>query len=168
MLTASIKFDSAFLAEVLRRYRQQHMTARTVLICKLVVLVVLIPSVVEMFLIRYSAVGLVLATLGVLFFLIRPVLEWFTARSFKKSPFYDEEIQIEITDDGYHATSPRQDVMLKWSAFTKVDHFRDGFLLYQGPQVCNWLPLSSLHDPSEAKALEELLRAKIPRYRVVG
>jgi len=88
-------------------------------------------------------------------------------RSFKKSPYLDDDVVIEFTDAGFHAHSSKQDTKLQWSAFTKVAHFSDGFLLFQGPKFFNWIPFSSLESPSQAVELATLLRSKITEHKVV-
>ncbi len=88
-------------------------------------------------------------------------------KSFQQSPFRDELLRIELRDDGFHAKGDISTVDLHWSAFTKVVHFEDGFLLFQGPQVANWIPVRYLEDAAALADLEALLDANIAEHKVV-
>jgi len=167
MPTASIKFTSDFLIAALQRYRRQHRGKYVGLAIKLVALALLAPLAIWMFWHGHVVIALFFAALSIFMFLAHHVDYWFARRSFRKSPYRDEDVTIEFSDAGFHARSPKQDTKLQWSAFTRVSHFRDGFLLFQGPKFCNWIPLSSLSSPSEAAELETLLRSKIQDHRIV-
>ena len=84
----------------------------------------------------------------------------------RKSPYENDELTIQISEDGYHATSSKQDVKLQWNAFTRVAHFSDGFLLFQGPKMFNWIPFCSLA-PSEIAEVERLLKKHIQEHEIV-
>jgi hypothetical protein len=167
MPTASIKFTSDFLIEAFRRYRRQHRGRYVGLAIKLLALVLLAPIAVFMFWQEHVLFGVFFAALGVFMFFAHHVDYWLARRSFRKSPYRDEDMIIEFSDAGFHARSPKQDTRLQWSAFTRVAHFRDGFLLFQGPRFFNWIPVSSLGSPSQAAELAALLRSKIAEHRIV-
>ena len=93
---------------------------------------------------------------------------WIARRSLRKSPYCDEVITVEMTEADMHSRSARHEARLQWSAFTKAVHFPDGFLLFQGPKACNWIPLASLADPSQAVELEAILRSRIAEYQEMG
>lgn len=167
MPTASIKFTSDYLIEALQRYRRQHRGRYFDLTIKLLALVILVPLAIWSFWHGYIAFAVFFMALGVLMFIAHHADYWLVRRSFRKSPFRDEDATLEFTEAGLHARSPKRDIKIQWSAFTKVAHFRDGFLLLQGPWHFNWIPLSSLAAPSEADELEAILRAKIHEHRMV-
>lgn len=83
-----------------------------------------------------------------------------------KSPFNGEELTIKFDEEGFHASSSKQDVKLRWGVFTRVAHFSDGFLLFQGPALFNWIPFSAV-EHSEIPDLEALLREHIKEHKIV-
>jgi hypothetical protein len=85
-------------------------------------------------------------------------------RSLKKSPWTGSRMNTTLSEDGMHITSDKSDVFLKWSAFTKALRFNDGFLLFQGPRVFNWLPKSALTEGSE-QDVDSLLKENIKNYK---
>lgn len=85
---------------------------------------------------------------------------FFLKRRLKKSPFYRDDIQVELSDSGVCVSSARSQTALQWSAFTKARRLSDGFLVFVGPTVFFWWPDAAL----TAGALDEvkrLLEAKI-------
>ena len=149
------------------RYRRQHRGRRIGFLIKLFALALLAPITVWMFWKEQIVIGLFFTMLSVFMFFAHHIDYWLARRSFRKSPFRDDEVTIEFSDAGVHALSPKQDSKLQWSVFTKVAHFRDGFLLFQGPKFFNWIPQSSLGSSSQVAELEALLRSKIVEHRVV-
>lgn len=83
-----------------------------------------------------------------------------------KSPFRNDQLTIQLDEEGFHAFSSKQDVKLSWEVFTRVAHFRDGFLLFQGPKMFNWIPFSSL-DHCDIAELDALLRRKVQEHKIV-
>ncbi|MBX3734944.1 MAG: YcxB family protein [Verrucomicrobiae bacterium] len=167
MPTASIKFTSDYLIAAFQRYRRQHRGRYVGLAIKLLALALLAPLAFWMFWQEHLVIGGLFAALSVFMFFAHHVDYWLARRSFTKSPYRDEDVLIEFTDAGFHARSPKQDTKLQWSAFTKVAHFRDGFLLFQGPKFFNWIPFSSLGSPSQAAELSAFLRSKISEHKIV-
>lgn len=167
MPTASIKFTSDFLIEAFQRYRRQHRGRYVGLAIKLLALAGLAPIAIWMFWQGHIVIGILFAALSVFMFFAHHIDFWLARRSFRKSPYRDEDVTIELTEAGFHARSPKQDTKLQWSAFTKVAHFKDGFLLFQGPSFFFWIPLSSLAGASEAGELQAILRSKISEHKIV-
>lgn len=167
MPTASIKFTSDFLITAFQRYRRQHRGRYIGLAIKLLALSLLAPLAFLMFWQGHIVIGVFFAVLSVFMFLAHHVDYWLARRSFTKSPYRDEDVLIEFTDAGVHTCSPTQDTKLQWYAFTKVAHFRDGFLLFQGPNCFTWIPFSSLGSPLQAAELSALLRSKITEQKIV-
>jgi len=167
MPTASIKFTSDHLVAALQRYRQQHRGRHVGLVIKLFALVILAP--IALWLLRegYIMTGVLFLALCPFVFVAHHLDYWLARRSFSKSPYRDQDVTIEFTDQSFHSRSPKEDCKLQWSVFTKVVHFRDGFLLFQGPRSCSWIPLASLGNPAQAVELDALLRAKITEHKVV-
>ena len=87
-----------------------------------------------------------------------------TRRAFVSSPHFHEELTFQLTDAGFHTQSQIQETRLQWSVFQKVVYFDDGYLLFQGPTVFNWLPCSAFFEGTNFTELESLLRSKIPQH----
>ena len=168
MPTANIEYTPDFVVAAWRQYRRQHRSRHVGLVIKLMALAVLSPLTLWMFWYGHVLVGLCLAAVSVFAFFTHRVDCWRVRRSAGKSPHCDEHCTIELTDAGLHSRSSKAETKLQWSAFTKVVHFTDGFMLFQGPQLFHWIPLSSLNAPSEAVELETLLRSKVQEHRIIG
>lgn len=167
MPCASIKCASDYLIAAFQRYRRQHRARHVRLAIKFFAIALLLPVAVWNYLqAKYSDAALG-AALSVVVFFAHHVDYWLVRRSLKQSPYRDEDVLIEFNDAGFHARSPKQDTQLQWAAFTMVAHFRDGFLLFQGPRVFNWIPISSLGSASQAAELSALLRSKISDHRII-
>jgi hypothetical protein len=92
---------------------------------------------------------------------------WYALRSFRQSPFCNELVRIEFDDRGFHGRGEIGNVDLAWVVFIKVVHFRDGFLLFQGSNVVNWIPVRYLEGPDTVVELEALLREKIENHKII-
>lgn len=94
----------------------------------------------------------------------RRIEEWLIRRRFRKSPYRDERIRIELSPDGLSARGEISNAQLTWAAFTAARRLVDGFLLYQGPGVCNWLPFNALSQGT-VEEVEDLIRRNVSGYR---
>ena len=92
---------------------------------------------------------------------------WLSRRSFKKSVFANEPYVVELTDEGFHAKSSKEDSKLSWLLFTKVAHFKDGVLLFREMRAVNWLPFSAMTNSGQTAELEALLRSKIKTHLII-
>lgn len=84
----------------------------------------------------------------------------------KKSPFFNNNISVKIDQDGLHNSDNHSNLDLSWSAITKSRKFCDGFMLFTGPNIYNWLPDSSLM-PGEKDQLEKIAEKHIIDYKFV-
>ena len=167
MPTATIDFNSDFLIEMLKRYRRQHSDRRLGLIIKILGVIVLTPVAVSLFWQGLIWLGLFISAWIILIFAAHLVDYWLARRAFVKSPFRNQLLTIEFTEDGFHALSPIEDTKLQWCVFTEVVHFPDGVLLFKGPKVFNWIPFSSISDAQQIQELENLLREKVAKHRII-
>lgn len=94
-----------------------------------------------------------------------PIDAWLMRRRFRKSPFRDENYQFVLSDDGAHVVSQNSDTRIAWAVFTKARQFSDGFLLFQGPGLFNWLPDSAAFTPACLAEAEQLIRAHVTDFR---
>ena len=114
----------------------------------------------------YNLILMPSVVLGVLIALLAlgPRLDyWFMKRRFRRSPFYNNEMHISLTPNGYAASSTYSRVEVAWGALTKARRFPDGFLVFSGPQVCYWWPDTSLTGGTVAE-VENLLKQHVAEY----
>src|SRR5438477_12311745 len=104
---------------MLQRYRRQQRARFLHLGTRLLLFTLLEINAVWMLWHEQIVAGLFLAVVGGTMLLAQRVQNWITRWSFRKSPYRDEHLTIELTDEGYRAHSPKQDVRLNWSVFTK-------------------------------------------------
>jgi hypothetical protein len=96
-----------------------------------------------------------------------PIDAWIVRRRFRKSPFHDDEIVFSISERGSHVVGRNSETLVGWANFTKARRFKDGLLLFQGPNVVNWLPDVAASDAGAVKNAQEMARLHIPDYREV-
>jgi hypothetical protein len=88
-----------------------------------------------------------------------PIDSWLLRQRFRKSPYYNDDISLSLTEEGLHGIGRTSEMRLGWALFTKARRFNDGLLLFQGPHVFHWLPdsaASSLSDLAEAERLAQV------------
>ncbi|MBI4746934.1 MAG: YcxB family protein [Acidobacteria bacterium] len=168
MIKASFTFSDDFLIEANRRYRQQKRILgikTSFLISLLFLLILAFPSI--MFF-RLGKPQLCIVLLPFLFLasfqrlIEEKIIRW----RFVSSPYRNDRLTIEFSEDGFHGWSEIQNSTLHWGVFSKVVQFKDGFLLFQGPNLCNWIPITSLANPNQVSELLDLLKRKIPKFEI--
>ncbi len=168
MPKATIKLTPEHVATALARYNRQSPAGLAVLALKAIGIVLF--GLLALFALaggRLLHMGFYVA-LGVIVLFIDRTGSWRLQRSVEESPYRDKDIEMEFTGDGVHIRSELDDKTIEWNAFARVVHFPDGFLLFEGPSKCHWIPVSSLAGPQQAGELAALLREKIPLHRTVG
>jgi hypothetical protein len=84
----------------------------------------------------------------------------------RKSPHINEYVEITLSENGFQAVSSKSETKAKWSIFTKAVAFRDGFMLFQGPRLYNWLPSNKISEGNIEKLID-LIRTNIQTYKVI-
>lgn len=84
-------------------------------------------------------------------------------RRLRKSPFYEDEINILVSEEGMSFETPRSQTSLKWSAFTSATRVAHGFLAFTDPKSAHWLPDSALTSGAPAD-VEFLFRKNIVAF----
>ena len=163
---ANIRYNADFLAEAFKRYRRQHSARYFILAVKAIGVLILLPGSIFAFSAKDTEPALICLTFLILIFFSGAIEKWNIGRSLAKSPYNNDDLRIEFTEAGFHAFSAKQDVKLAWPIFNRVAHFKDGFLLFQGPKIFNWVPFSSL-EPGTVEELETLLRTHITQHKIV-
>ena len=166
MIKLNFKFDDQFLIDGFKRYRRQHSIRNTWFVLKIILSIVfIILSVFSAYhgdnkLIFFFAVVVIIMLFGnqIDYLIIK-------YRS-RKSPHVNENVEITLSEKGFHAVSSKSETKAKWSIFTKAVAFRDGFLLFQGPRLFNWLPSNKISE-GNIENLIGLIKANIQKYKVI-
>jgi hypothetical protein len=167
MTEASVRFTEDFVVDALRHYRLQHRARRPILVLKALMTLLLAGLATVGFFHGPFVLGLLFVGLCLLVVYGHHIDLWLARRSLRRWAFRDETVAISFTDEGFCAKSPKQETMLRWPAFTRVVHFRDGFLLFHGPSSFHWIPVSALVGSTALARLTQLLNAKIPEHRII-
>jgi hypothetical protein len=159
-----ITFSEPFLIEMVRRYRRSKTLARYATLLKAFLGVCLVGLIVICVLVKTYVGASVLSVFLALLILAHRLDEWFVRRRFRKSPYRDERIRIQRSADGLTANGTKSNVQLSWAVFTGARRLEDGFLLFQGPGVFNWLPITAMTEGTAEKA-EELIRTNVSDHK---
>lgn len=166
-LTARVLFTSEHLIETLTRYRSQHLGRR---IWKwfryAAALVFLIVAVIGFFIPQYGASVFMLA-LAIFMFFPHKIDDFLAQRNFRKSPHYNTQQMILLSDGGLYSKSEVQESTLKWTAFSRAVIFRDGVLMFQGPKTVHWLPDRAFERERDALDLRKLVESKLPTNQAI-
>lgn len=169
-ISYNLRFDSDFLTEATMRYRRQHGSRRLIIAVKTSAAFLLIALTVWLFVNKSYGVAAFFVPLIFLLAFGHHLDLWWVRRRFQKSPYAneDEDLRVEISDEGFQAKSPKQDTKLTWAVFTKVVHFQDGFLLFQGPHFFNWIPVRLLKDAGQVELLGQLSKARVSKHQIIS
>ncbi|RTZ59256.1 MAG: hypothetical protein DSZ32_05560 [Gammaproteobacteria bacterium] len=96
-----------------------------------------------------------------------PIDAMIAKNRFKKSPYCHDKIKITLTDRGMEASGTNSQISVDWPMFTKARRFDDGFLLFQGPHLFNWLPDEKAESAASVKTALELVRENVVDYSYV-
>ncbi len=159
-------FGEDFLIQGFQKYRKQHGTRCVFIAIKSVASILLVALVAFAVAHRIWGLTIFLIALVILIFNGHRMDFWLFKRRFRKSPYRNENIIITLTADGFHAVGLKSNSKLTWAAFTKARRFRDGFLLFQGPGLFNWLPDAALAAGAAAE-VAYLIEANVKDYKIV-
>jgi YcxB-like protein len=176
MVVVTFRYTDAHFLQAQRRFRRQSRDWRAGCVARLLLaammLSIFIGTIVLAVKDRHLSGNTLIGLAALLFIVILSVMgghlvEWRLLRAFRQSPYRDELLQIEFRDDGFYAMGERSAVSLRWSVFTKVVHFRDGFLLFQGPGLVNWIPVRHFENPEAVAEVAALLRDNIENHQII-
>ncbi|MEM1293997.1 MAG: YcxB family protein [Verrucomicrobiota bacterium] len=146
------KFEFTFTEEhFLTIFQKRAQISKQALVFKILRILLLVPLAFLFYatLQTGETILMVVIILIALLLLFSKVIErWMLIQSFRNSPFRNEQISIQLTDEGYIGEGTVGSTKLGWTAFTKAVRFEDGLLLFQGPGLNNWLPFSTLVEGS--------------------
>lgn len=160
-IRARIQITPEFIVESLRRHRLQRKHGFAWMCFRLFGAAVFFACAVGGLLISNFFVFAFCLAFGLAAVFPTKIDDLLAAYNMRKSPYNGEDLNIFISDLGYHAVSELQDVTLKWGSFTHWVRFDDGALIYRGPKSFHWLPQSSLIVSSDLNALFLLLESKL-------
>ena len=147
-----------------RRYRASGKNARFVAILKGFLGLCLVGLIVLCALAKiYWGVAFIATFLTLLVF-ARRLDEWVIGRRFRKSPYHDEHVRIQLSTEGLTTTTTKSSAQHSWAVFTKACRLADGFLLFHVPDIFNWLPIRAITEGTAEEA-EELIRANVADYK---
>lgn len=168
MPRATLVYTSEYLLEAHHRYHQQGAAKFFFLAAKVLGIAFFIPQAVWNFEQGRQTNAMISIGMILLFWFLHSIVSWFAQWSFQKRPYYGQTLVVEFSDEGFYGRAETMEIRLPWPAFRKVVHFRDGFLIFQGPKSFNWIPVTALENPSQTAELEALLRTKIPRHKIIA
>jgi len=166
MTILKIKLDDHFFLESFKRYRRQHAFRNIWLILKVFFVAIFsILAIVSVFHSDYKLIAFFAAV--IILILNGHKIDYLILRSrFRKSPFINDQAEINISAEGFHELSNKSESRSLWSVFTKAVVFRDGFLLFQGPALFHWLPAKNITQGS-AQELNQLIQNNVKEYKVI-
>ncbi len=163
-----IQADEVFFTSAFQRHYKQHALSRFFSTIRAMGIIVFTLCAMTAAVQKYWLPAFVTLGLALLILLSRKLDHFWLLWNLKKSPFWDEETVMEISDVGLKTSSNKGNADLAWQAFTRALRFPDGFLLYQGPSVFYWLPDSTLAEGFNAQDTEAVLRKHIANFRVIN
>jgi hypothetical protein len=92
-----------------------------------------------------------------------PIHKWILRKRFRKSPYYNDEIVLTLSDDGIHAVGKQSEIRFGWPIVAKVRRFSDGLMVFQGPHIYHWLPNHATDAAGVAHA-ERLLKLHVKDF----
>jgi uncharacterized protein YhhL (DUF1145 family) len=166
MIKYNFKIDDKFIIDGFKRYRRQHALRSTWLFSKIFLTIFfIILSVISIYHGDYNLLLFIAIVIAFMHFGHR--IEYLIIRRrLRKTPHFNENIEIALSESGYHSFSSKAEARAKWSIFTKVVAFRDGLLLFQGPRLYHWLPTAKILEGA-VENLVDLVKTNIENYSVI-
>lgn len=166
MVKYNFKVDDQFLVDGFKRFRRQHSIRNSWFVLKIFLsFVFIILTIVSIYHGDYKLVYFFTAVIVLMLFGHK--LDYlFIKYSSRKSPNINEDYEIILNENGFQAVSSKSETKAKWSIFTKAVAFHDGFLLFQGPRLFNWLPSDKISE-GNIENLIDLIKANIQKYKII-
>jgi hypothetical protein len=86
-------------------------------------------------------------------------------RKFRSSPYRNDDVMVLLSDTGVQITGLQSEMRLSWPLVTKAIRFADGLLLFQGPNVFNWLPDYAATTPQGIPEAIRLVMKHVRNFR---
>ena len=83
---------------------------------------------------------------------------------FRSDPKFQEEYQLNFSDEGIQFRTSQIDALLQWSLYSKVLEDERFYLLIYGKQMISVIPKRAFSDEYQEAAFREMLRRNVPDY----
>jgi hypothetical protein len=164
MTTFEFILSESFLIEAFRRARRCNAFTKYAVGLKIVLGLCLLGLILYSLQGRLYGVTMVLTLFLLLLIFGYHIDERMICRRFRKSPYRDERVKMELSENGLAATGDKSNVQSSWAVITSARQFDDGFLLFQGPGVYNWLPVSAIVAGNEQE-VDDLIKTHVSDYK---
>ncbi len=168
VITSRFRFTPEHLIETLDRFRSQR-AGRGLWrwFRRFAAMIFLLVAIVGLLVPQFWASAFMVA-LTIFMFFPHKIDDFLATRNFKRSPHYNAEQTLFLSENGLRTESEIENADMKWAAFSKAVIFEDGVLLYRGTNMVNWIPDESLDGNDAAFRLRTLLGAKLPTNQAVN
>ncbi len=166
-IKAQIIHNEAFLRDSLMHARESKWTFRlwARIVFGAIYVMLIFTGIVALW--KGDVIGVFFLIFGCVGLLIPRLQIAFAVKNVRKSPFYNNVIKIVFSDIGLIGKQETADVVLKWPVFTNAIEFTDGILLFQGPNIFNWIPKTALENQDDYGRLLAFVKSKIAKYKVL-
>jgi hypothetical protein len=86
-------------------------------------------------------------------------------RRMQSSPYRNDQVVFSVSEQGVYVVGRHSEMRLAWPLLTKAVRFDDGWLLFQGPYVVNWLPDSAATAADTVAVATRLIKEHVRDYR---
>jgi hypothetical protein len=163
MLSAEFIYSEDFLNEALLHHGKTKTSRKVFSATKVVCLVLLLGLSALMFVDSKFIGGAIFIGFSALLIFSRSIDGYFVTRRFRKSPYWNSRIKMLLDESGVSTVSELGTTSLRWNAFTAAIGLKEGFLLYQGPGVFNWLPTRFFTQPDRTQ-IADFLKSQVKKY----
>ena len=108
--------------------------------------------------------GVGLIPVSAFLFFSHKLVERGERQKFCNSPNCDRVVSLHFSSDAMYWLSETSQATIKWNEFSRAVFFRDGVLLFQGPNVVHWVP-DDLFTHGEAFSLRQFISTKVDTRR---
>ncbi len=166
MTVYEIEVSQEFVIQGYRRYRRTRRLARVIGGARWVFAALFFGVTI---LAVVTAAYAVAAVLGLPVFLLgfgNRLDEVIVARRFRKSPYWGDRVRVVLSEEGFDGKGVASSTQISWKIFTVARRFTDGWILFQGQGLYNWLPDDCLVEGSQEE-IGALIRSKVGNCREV-
>lgn len=96
---------------------------------------------------------------GIAIILIQPFLRWLSIISFQKLPAANKPVRWTISAERLTTEVEGNRSSFDWRSIIKARESKHGFLLFPGPRLGHWLPMSAFASDTEKEQLRSWIQA---------
>lgn len=165
-IRAAIVFNEGHIIESIARNRELRQNWLSFAYNYGIVFILIVAIILIAVLTTYYWVSILAVLLAAFAFFNQGLINRRISRNAKASRHYNETTTITLSDNGFRARSPLQDLNLGWDSFTEVVQFADGVMIYQGNSIFNWIPYRLLEDESDAAIIYDFVSTRIAKSKL--